>query len=84
MPLNVDLFNFLDQIALLTGFLQVPALSVSLSEDNVKLDRELIAHGASNMLAGLTGTVPNYLTYVNTVLCKSIMTYQSSLLMSVI
>ncbi|ADV20089.1 vacuolar protein [Cryptococcus gattii E566] len=48
--------------------LNVPALSVSLSEDNVKLDRELIAHGASNMLAGLTGTVPNYLTYVNTVL----------------
>lgn len=36
------------------------------------------------MLAGLTGTVPNYLTYVNTVLCKSIMTYQSSLLMSVV
>ncbi|OWZ68877.1 vacuolar protein [Cryptococcus neoformans Bt85] len=48
--------------------LNVPALGVSLSEDNVKLDRELVAHGASNMLAGLTGTVPNYLTYVNTVL----------------
>ncbi|WWD17472.1 hypothetical protein CI109_101913 [Kwoniella shandongensis] len=48
--------------------LNVPALGVSLSEDNVKLDRELLAHGASNMLAGLTGTVPNYLTYVNTVL----------------
>ncbi|WVQ82197.1 hypothetical protein IAT38_004325 [Cryptococcus sp. DSM 104549] len=48
--------------------LNVPALGVSLSEDNVKLDRELIAHGASNALAGLMGTVPNYLTYVNTVL----------------
>ncbi|OCF36928.1 vacuolar protein [Kwoniella heveanensis BCC8398] len=48
--------------------LNVPALGVSLSEDNVKLDRELIAHGVSNFAAGLTGTVPNYLTYVNTVL----------------
>ncbi|KAK8864231.1 hypothetical protein IAR55_001477 [Kwoniella newhampshirensis] len=48
--------------------LNVPALGVSLSEDNVKLDRELLAHGASNLIAGLVGTVPNYLTYVNTVL----------------
>ncbi|WWC61703.1 uncharacterized protein I303_104288 [Kwoniella dejecticola CBS 10117] len=48
--------------------LNVPALGVSLAEDNVKLDRELVAHGFSNVAAGLTGTVPNYLTYVNTVL----------------
>lgn len=51
--------------------LNVPALGVSLCEDNVKLDRELVAHGFSNVAAGLTGTVPNYLTYVNTVLCQS-------------
>jgi len=51
--------------------LNVPALGVSLCEDNVKLDRELVAHGFSNVAAGLTGTVPNYLTYVNTVLCES-------------
>jgi SulP family sulfate permease len=48
--------------------LNVPALGVSLVEDNVKLDRELVAHGFSNLAAGLAGTVPNYLTYVNTVL----------------
>ncbi|WWC89504.1 uncharacterized protein L201_004428 [Kwoniella dendrophila CBS 6074] len=48
--------------------LNVPALGVSLAEDNVNLDRELVAHGFSNVAAGLTGTVPNYLTYVNTVL----------------
>ncbi|KAK4687198.1 sulfate permease, SulP family, partial [Tremellales sp. Uapishka_1] len=48
--------------------LNVPALGVSLSEDNVKLDRELVAHGISNLAAGFTGTVPNYLCYVNTVL----------------
>ncbi len=48
--------------------LNVPSLGVSLSEDNVNLDRELIAHGVSNLAAGLLGTVPNYLCYVNTVL----------------
>ncbi|KAL7411289.1 sulfate transporter family-domain-containing protein [Mrakia frigida] len=48
--------------------LNVPSLGVSLNEDNVKLDRELVAHGFSNMLAGCFGTVPNYLCYVNTVL----------------
>jgi len=36
---------------------QVPALGVSLQEDNVKLDRELVAHGVSNLAAGLTVTV---------------------------
>lgn len=52
--------------------LNIPALGVTLGEDNVKLDRELVAHGFSNFAAGLAGTVPNYLTYVNTVLCKLI------------
>lgn len=50
--------------------LNVPALGVTLGEDNVKLDRELVAHGISNLGAGLLGTVPNYLTYVNSVLCE--------------
>ena len=48
--------------------LNVPALGVSINEDNVDTDRELVAHGISNMLAGLIGTVPNYLCYVNSVL----------------
>jgi MFS superfamily sulfate permease-like transporter len=30
---------------------------VSLKEDHVKLDRELLAHGVSNMAAGFLGTV---------------------------
>jgi SulP family sulfate permease len=47
--------------------LNVPALAVSLDAD-VDTDRELRAHGASNALAGLAGTVPNYLVYVNTLL----------------
>ncbi|KAJ7902840.1 sulfate transporter family-domain-containing protein [Mycena olivaceomarginata] len=47
--------------------LNVPALSVSLNED-VDTNRELVGHGYSNLLAGLLGTVPNYLVYVNTLL----------------
>lgn len=48
--------------------LNVPALGVSVGEDNVDTDRELVAHGISNMTAGFLGTVPNYLCYVNSVL----------------
>lgn len=48
--------------------LNIPALGVSLSEDNVDTDRELVAHGISNVCAGMLGTVPNYLCYVNSVL----------------
>lgn len=47
--------------------LNVPALSVSLDHD-VDTNHELISHGYSNFLAGLLGTTPNYLVYVNTVL----------------
>lgn len=47
--------------------LNVPALSVSLNED-VNTNKELVAHGYSNLFAGLLGTVPNYLVYVNTLL----------------
>lgn len=48
--------------------LNVPALGVSVGEDNVDTNRELMAHGLSNVAAGLIGTVPNYLCYVNSVL----------------
>ena len=48
--------------------INVPALGISVGEDNVNTDRELVAHGVSNVLAGVLGTVPNYLCYVNSVL----------------
>ncbi|PLW36718.1 hypothetical protein PCASD_08678 [Puccinia coronata f. sp. avenae] len=48
--------------------LNVPALALSLGKDDVDINKELIAHGISNTLAGLTGTVSNYLCYVNSVL----------------
>lgn len=47
--------------------LNVPALAVSLIED-VDTNKELVAHGYSNLLAGIFGSVPNYLVYVNTLL----------------
>jgi len=43
-------------------------IAVSLDSD-VDTNKELVAHGYSNLLAGLVGTVPNYLVYVNTLLC---------------
>jgi SulP family sulfate permease len=48
--------------------INVPSLAISIGEDNVSTDRELVAHGASNILSGLIGSVPNYLVYVNSVL----------------
>ncbi|KAK7681788.1 hypothetical protein QCA50_015135 [Cerrena zonata] len=47
--------------------LNVPALAVSLNHD-IDTDKELVGHGYSNLLAGIFGTVPNYLVYVNTLL----------------
>ncbi|KAG2346177.1 hypothetical protein BDR05DRAFT_974653 [Suillus weaverae] len=41
--------------------------SVSLDVD-IDTNKELLSHGYSNILAGLLGTVPNYLVYVNTLL----------------
>ncbi|GAA95269.1 hypothetical protein E5Q_01925 [Mixia osmundae IAM 14324] len=48
--------------------INVPALALSIGEDGVKTDTELVNHGVSNVLAGLLGTIPNYLCYVNSVL----------------
>nr|CAG8602591.1 1987_t:CDS:10 [Entrophospora candida] len=48
--------------------INVPALGVSLEEDNVDTNRELIAHGFSNMISGFCGSVQNYLVYTNSLL----------------
>ena len=37
--------------------INVPALGLSTGEDNVNVDRELIAHGVSNALSGLAGSI---------------------------
>jgi SulP family sulfate permease len=48
--------------------INVPALAFSMKEDNLDLDRELIAHGISNALSGVLGSIQNYLVYSNSIL----------------
>ncbi|BFZ57639.1 hypothetical protein PYCC9005_004692 [Savitreella phatthalungensis] len=48
--------------------INIPALGVSTCEDNVDVDRELKAHGVSNALSGLLGSIQNYLVYTNSIL----------------
>ncbi|KAI7903690.1 sulfate transporter family-domain-containing protein [Cokeromyces recurvatus] len=48
--------------------INVPALGVSTNKDNVDVNRELVAHGISNAVSGLFGSVQNYLVYTNSLL----------------
>lgn len=48
--------------------INVPALGVSTGEDNVDVNRELIAHGISNAMSGFAGSIQNYLVYTNSIL----------------
>ncbi|KAL1954356.1 hypothetical protein VTO42DRAFT_1383 [Malbranchea cinnamomea] len=48
--------------------INVPALGISTGEDQLNVDRELIAHGISNALSGFAGSIQNYLVYTNSLL----------------
>lgn len=48
--------------------INVPALGAAVKEDNVNVNRELIAHGISNTLSGCLGSIQNYLVYANSIL----------------
>ncbi|RHZ74684.1 hypothetical protein CDV55_108370 [Aspergillus turcosus] len=48
--------------------INVPALGISTGEDNLSVDRELIAHGITNALSGFAGSIQNYLVYTNSLL----------------
>ncbi|CDH08363.1 related to sulfate transporter family protein [Zygosaccharomyces bailii ISA1307] len=48
--------------------INVPALAISLQMDKYDVDKELIAHGYSNFVSGLLGSIQNYLVYTNSVL----------------
>lgn len=48
--------------------INVPALGISTGEDNLNVDRELMAHGVSNALSGVLGSIQNYLVYTNSLL----------------
>jgi SulP family sulfate permease len=57
--------------------INVPALAISIGEDNVDTNRELIAHGVSNLLAGMLGSCPNYVgPFFNLFVCLSIQAQQ--------
>ncbi|KAJ5086601.1 hypothetical protein NUU61_007908 [Penicillium alfredii] len=48
--------------------INVPALGISTGEDNLNVDRELMAHGVTNALSGFSGSIQNYLVYTNSLL----------------
>ncbi|KAF2131296.1 sulfate transporter family protein-like protein [Dothidotthia symphoricarpi CBS 119687] len=48
--------------------INVPALGAAVKEDNLDVNRELIAHGISNTLSGLLGSIQNYLVYANSIM----------------
>lgn len=47
--------------------INLPALAIS-SGQTIEVNKELIAHGISNILAGAFGTCQNYLCYTNSIL----------------
>ena len=48
--------------------INVPALGIATGEDNLNVDRELIAHGVSNAVSGIAGSIQNYLVYTNSLM----------------
>lgn len=48
--------------------INVPSLAFAIQVDDLDLDRELIAHGISNTVSGLLGSIQNYLVYTNSVI----------------
>ncbi|KAJ2715043.1 hypothetical protein H4R19_001420, partial [Coemansia spiralis] len=48
--------------------INVPALAVSTNLDKIDTNRELLAHGISNLVSGCLGSLQNYLVYSNSVL----------------
>lgn len=48
--------------------INIPALASVTKNDSISVNQELIAHGISNTLSGLLGSIQNYLVYTNSVL----------------
>ncbi|RKP24492.1 sulfate transporter family-domain-containing protein, partial [Syncephalis pseudoplumigaleata] len=68
LPKTIPAMLALTFFSILHVPINVPALSVTIAQDGVDLSHELLAHGISNVLAGLCGSVQNYLVYSNSVL----------------
>ncbi|XBW34596.1 hypothetical protein QEN19_000159 [Hanseniaspora menglaensis] len=65
---NIPTMSALAFFGILHVPINVPALAVTLNCDRYDIDQELIAHGWSNFLSGVVGSIPNYLVYTNSVL----------------
>ncbi|KAI8619963.1 sulfate transporter family-domain-containing protein [Chytriomyces sp. MP71] len=63
LPIQFSLVFF----ALLHVPINIPALGVS-TGTTYDMNNELFSHGISNLIAGLAGTLPNYLVYSNSLL----------------
>lgn len=48
--------------------INIPALAAAIKEDSFNINRELVAHGVSNTLSGMCGSIQNYLVYTNSVM----------------
>lgn len=48
--------------------INIPALASATKNDTIDVNRELVAHGISNTLSGVFGSIQNYLVYTNSVL----------------
>jgi MFS superfamily sulfate permease-like transporter len=55
--------------------INVPALGISTGEDNLNVDRELMAHGVTNALSGFAGSIqvgyPDFQCYLPTKLTRA-------------
>ena len=68
IPKQIPTMLALTFFGILHAPINVPALAMSLNVDKYDLDKELIAHGYSNLISGLMGSIQNYLVYTNSVL----------------
>lgn len=48
--------------------INIPALAAAVKDDTVNVNQELVAHGISNTISALCGSIQNYLVYTNSVM----------------
>lgn len=48
--------------------INIPALAAAVKDDSVNVNQELVAHGISNTISALFGSIQNYLVYTNSVM----------------
>jgi len=67
IPSTFSTISTMILFGILNASVNVSSLSVSLNV-NIDINKELYIHGFTNLLSGLIGSLPNYLTYSHTLL----------------